>query len=100
MNPFKKTERKYIEDIIALTPMQEGMLFHYLKNPESNHYFEQLCLDISGTVDIEIFKKAWNFVIEENEMLRVLFQWEKLKSPVQIFLKEHKIQSEYYDFSD
>ena len=100
MNKLKKTGRKYIEDIIALTPMQEGMLFHYLKNPESNLYFEQLCLDISGTVDIEIFKKAWNFVIEENEMLRVLFQWEKLKNPVQIFLKEHKIQSEYYDFSD
>ncbi len=100
MNPFKKTERKYIEDIIALTPMQEGMLFHYLKNPESDHYFEQLCLDISGTVDIEIFKKAWNFVIEENEMLRVLFQWEKLKNPVQVTLKEYKIQLEYYDFSD
>ncbi len=100
MNQLKKTDRKDIEDIIALTPMQEGMLFHYLKDPEDNHYFEQLCLDISGTVDIEIFKKTWNFIIEQNEMLRALFQWEKLKNPVQVFLKEHKIQPEYYDFSE
>jgi acyl carrier protein len=95
----KKLEKKIIEDIFALTPMQEGMLFHYLKEPESNQYFEQLSLAISGEIDVETFKKAWNFVIETNEILRAVFRWEKVETPVQIILKEHKLQPGYYDFS-
>jgi len=33
--------RENVEDILALTPMQQGMLFYYLKGSESNEYFEQ-----------------------------------------------------------
>jgi tyrocidine synthetase-3 len=88
-----------IEDIIALTPMQEGMLFHYLKNPASKVYLEQLSLDISGEIDIDIFREAWNFVVETNEMLRAVFRWEKVKNPVQMILKEYLPGLKYLDFS-
>ncbi|UCH93180.1 MAG: hypothetical protein JSV88_23245 [Candidatus Aminicenantes bacterium] len=71
---MKKQDRKNIEDILALTPMQEGILFHYLKNPGDNHYFEQLSLNISGEINRQFFEKAWNWVIEANEMLRVVFR--------------------------
>jgi non-ribosomal peptide synthetase component F len=97
---MKKINKKNIEDILALTPMQEGMLFHYLKNPGSDIYFEQLSLEIAGKIDVEFFGKAWNFVIETNEMLRTIFRWEKAENPIQIILKEHKLRLEYYDFSD
>jgi iturin family lipopeptide synthetase B len=58
-----------------------------------------LILDISGEINRELFKKAWNFVIEENEILRVVFRWEKVENPVQIILKMHRLQPKYYDFS-
>jgi tyrocidine synthetase-3 len=93
-----KLDKKNIEDVLALTPMQEGMLFHYLKDPDSEQYFEQLSLEISGKIDKEIFEKAWNFVIETNEMLRAVFRWEKVENPVQIILKEHRLQPRYFDF--
>ncbi|UCH93124.1 MAG: amino acid adenylation domain-containing protein [Candidatus Aminicenantes bacterium] len=96
---MEKSDRKNIEDILALTPMQEGMLFHYLKDPRSNAYFEQLNLRIEGTIDIKRFEQAWNFVIETNEMLRAVFRWEKVENPTQIILKEHKLQLKYYNFS-
>ena len=96
---MEKLEKKNIEDILALTPMQEGMLFHYLKNPESNHYFEQLGLEISGEINVEIFEKAWIFVVETNEMLRAVFRWEKLEKPTQIILREYKCKLTFYDFS-
>jgi amino acid adenylation domain-containing protein len=96
---MKRLDKNNIEDILSLTPMQEGMLFHYLEDPESDHYFEQLTLEISGDIDFHLFERAWNFVIETNEMLRTVFRWEKLERPIQIFLKEHKIQPGYYDFS-
>ncbi|MGD2089904.1 MAG: condensation domain-containing protein, partial [Candidatus Aminicenantes bacterium] len=93
-------DRKNTADIVALTPLQEGMLFHYLREPGSDLYFEQLSLDISGRMDIGFFEKAWNVVIETNEMLRTVFRWEKLKDPVQIHLKKHKCKLKVYDLSN
>jgi tyrocidine synthetase-3 len=92
-------DKKNVEDILALTPMQEGMLYHYLKEPESDQYFEQLSLKISGEIDIKCFEKAWNFVVNANEILRTLFRWEQVKNPTQVVLKEHKIHPKYYDVS-
>ncbi|MCP5108158.1 MAG: amino acid adenylation domain-containing protein [bacterium] len=96
---MKKIEKKNIEDIFALTPVQEGMLFHYLKDPESDIYFEQLCIEISGEIEPGIFEQAWNFVAASNRMLRVVFRWEKMKESMQIVLREHLFQPVYYDFS-
>ncbi|MGD2084878.1 MAG: amino acid adenylation domain-containing protein [Candidatus Aminicenantes bacterium] len=99
MNKFKKIDSKDIEDMIALTPMQEGMLFHYLREPHSDLYFQQLSLETTGEIDVEYFEKSWNLVIETNEMLRTVFRWEKLEHPIQIILKKHHIQPRYVDFS-
>jgi len=75
-------------------------LFHYLKNPGSPHYFEQLCLELAGEIDVQHFQNAWNAVIETNEMLRTVFRWEKLEKPSQIILKEYKCKAIFYDLSD
>ncbi|MCP4146679.1 MAG: AMP-binding protein, partial [bacterium] len=96
---MKKLDKKNIVNVYALTAVQEGMLFHYLQAPDSEQYFEQLSLDISGNLNKETFEKAWNVVIETNEMLRTVFRWEKVENPVQIVLKEHRIQPVYYDCS-
>jgi amino acid adenylation domain-containing protein len=92
-----KIDKKNIEDILSLTPMQEGMLFHYLKEPESDLYFEQLSLEISGEIEPGLFESAWNFVIETNEMLRTLFRWEHVEKPIQIILKRYHLQPKYFD---
>ncbi|MFC2155803.1 amino acid adenylation domain-containing protein [Acidobacteriota bacterium] len=95
----ERLKKENIEDILALTSMQEGILFHYLKNPGQDLYFEQLCLQISSPVDIDLFEKAWNFVIETNEILRTVFRWEKMQNPTQIVLKRHDLKIRYYDLT-
>jgi len=100
MQKMNKLDRENIEDILALTPLQEGMLYHYLKDPESDLYFEQLSLRLSGDVRIEIFEQAWNFVIRTNEMLRTMFRWENLENPIQAVLKEYFLKPVYYDIQD
>ncbi len=100
MNKIKKTGKKNIEDILALTPMQQGMLFYYLKSPGSPRYFEQLSLNLSGEIDKQTIEKAWNIVIETNEMLRTVFRWEKIKEPVQMILKKHRLVLRYYNLMD
>jgi len=95
----EKLDPKSIENILALTPLQEGMLFHYLQAPRGGLYFEQLSLEISGTIDSALFEKAWNTVVRTNEMLRTVFRWEKMEKPSQIILKEHQCQLIFHDLS-
>jgi hypothetical protein len=94
---MKNLNPKRIANILALTPVQEGMLFHYLQDTQSELYFEQLSLEIYGKIDARHFENAWNSVIETNEMLRVMFRWEEIENPVQLVLKKHKLQPRYTD---
>lgn len=96
---MKTGDRKNIETVIALTPMQEGMLYHYLKDPQSGLYCEQLCLETIGNIDLDYFQRAWNRVVETNEMMRVHFRWEKINQPVQAVLNEHRLYVSFQDLS-
>lgn len=100
MNKNEAFRKENIANIIALTPLQEGMLFHYLTGDSENRYFEQLSLNIRGKIEKPVFQRAWNILVETNEMLRTLFRWENVNNPVQIVLKKHTVKPEYYDLSD
>ncbi|KAF0818519.1 Polyketide synthase module protein [Bacillus sp. ZZV12-4809] len=93
-----KLDKQNVEDIVSLTPIQKGILFHYLKEPQSDEYFEQISLRIEGSIDVEMFKKAWNIVVQTNEQLRTVFRWDKVKEPIQVVLKKHEPKISYYDF--
>ncbi|MCP5049141.1 MAG: amino acid adenylation domain-containing protein, partial [bacterium] len=96
---MRKSGNKNIEDILALTPLQEGLLFHYLKDPDNGDYLEQFSLEISGDFRQTPFEKAWNFVVRTNPMLRTIFRWEKLAHPVQMVLKDYVLQPVYHDLT-
>ncbi|WP_150267090.1 non-ribosomal peptide synthetase [Paenibacillus tepidiphilus] len=87
-------DKQNIEDILNLTTVQEGMLFHYLNKPESRLYHEQLSFEIRGDVDLSTFKAAWDYTVQCYEMLRTVFRWSNLKKPVQIIQKNHSIPIE------
>ncbi|KEQ21809.1 non-ribosomal peptide synthetase [Paenibacillus tyrfis] len=99
MNTNEKINKNEVEDILHLTPLQEGMLFHYLHEPESDQYFEQLSLRLVGVIKTDIFEKAWAIVIGQNEMLRTVFRWNKISHPVQIILKHKSISIDHKDLS-
>ncbi|WP_342556347.1 amino acid adenylation domain-containing protein [Paenibacillus sp. FSL R7-0652] len=78
--------------MVALSPVQEGILYHSMNEKNSMTYFEQICISLMGTVNIDLFKQAWHKVIEANEALRSLFRWSGLRKPVQIILKENPLE--------
>ncbi|BFH66552.1 hypothetical protein J27TS7_35260 [Paenibacillus dendritiformis] len=92
-------DKNNVEDIITVTPTQEGILFHYVYDRDESQYFEQLSLSLSGKVETESFERAWNNVVAANGALRSLFRWTGLRKPVQIILKKHTVQIQYYDLS-
>jgi hypothetical protein len=96
---MKKLDKKNIQDVMALTPVQEGMLYHYLKDPSAGHYFEQLSIAVALPLDIDAFEAAWQVVVKQNEMLRTHFRWEKVDHPVQVILKEVNFKPDYLDLT-
>ncbi|NOU17168.1 MAG: amino acid adenylation domain-containing protein [Bacteroidales bacterium] len=94
-----KIEKTNIEDIYGLTSLQEGMLYYYLKSKEEKAYFVQLSLDIIGSVDIDLLSKAWQHVVETNEVLRTIFRWENISKSIQIVLKKSKCDILFVDLS-
>ncbi|HLP48838.1 MAG TPA: condensation domain-containing protein, partial [Candidatus Kapabacteria bacterium] len=81
---MEKLDPKNIENIFVLTPLQEGILFHYLQDPQGGLYYEQLSLGISGAIELTVFEKTWHTITAANEMLRAVFRWEKLEKPSQV----------------
>lgn len=92
-----KADKMNIEDILALTPNQEGLLFHYLQNQGEGQYNIQLTLTLRGSLDISIFKQAWEEVINCNEILRTVFSWIGIKQPLQIVMKNYTPVIDFYD---
>ncbi len=91
--------KENIHDILSLTPQQEGMLFHYLKEPESDLYFERICLYITGRVDVQPAREAWQSVVDGNEMLRTVFRWGETRKSLQMILRYYPIDFIYHDLS-
>ncbi|RMH66208.1 MAG: amino acid adenylation domain-containing protein [Calditrichaeota bacterium] len=84
----KKSQKKNIEAIYPLSPMQEGMLFHSLLEPQSGTYTEQLYFDINGNLDIELFKKAVGDLIKRHTILRTSFIYKKSAKQLQAVFKD------------
>jgi amino acid adenylation domain-containing protein len=80
--------RKNIEDIYPLSPMQQGMLFHSLLAPESGMYFEQTRWTLHGSLEIGAFREAWVRVMQRHPSLRTAFLWEGVDEPLQIVFKQ------------
>ncbi len=81
-------DKRNIEDVLSLTPMQKGLLFNYLNNKDQ--YNIRLELNLEGEIDINAFYETWNIITEKNEMFRTIYRWKNIKNPVQIILKEKR----------
>ncbi|MBN1050264.1 non-ribosomal peptide synthetase [Clostridium botulinum] len=99
MNGVKKIDKENVQDLLELTPMEEGILFHYLKDTSSKQYVEQIRLSLTGSINIDIFMRAWELVIKSNDVLRSVFLWAKLEKPIQIILKNISLPITISDFT-
>ncbi|GAA1591054.1 non-ribosomal peptide synthetase [Actinoplanes couchii] len=73
-----------VQEIQALTPLQEGILFHGLLDDDDSIYVAQYRWTVRGEFDMDLFEKAWQIVIQRHDALRVSFEWEGIDQPVQI----------------
>ncbi|MFD7093220.1 condensation domain-containing protein, partial [Streptomyces sp. NPDC059896] len=88
-----------VEDIYPLTPLQSGMLFHALAEPESAAYLEQLAFTLEGTIDLDRLSKAWQRVVERSDALRVSLVWDDVPEPVQVVRRRVSLPVRRMDWS-
>ena len=88
-----------IEDVFALTPMQEGMLLHTLLEPGTGLYYMQDRYRINSELDPQRFAEAWHAVIARHEALRASFCWNVGEDMLQVIHKPGSTPIEYLDWS-
>lgn len=64
------SKRLEIEKVANLTPLQEGMLFHTVMEPESQAYYEQVRMTIRGELNLEALQKSFETLVQRHETLR------------------------------
>ena len=84
----------------ALSPTQEGMLFHSLYAPGSGVYFEQIVRRLEGELDVRLFQLAWVSVVDRYEILRTSFVWEGEGKPRQVVQPRVVLPFEEHDWRD
>src|SRR5690349_9479238 len=91
-------DRVEIEDIYPLTPLQQGLLFHALYDPESQVYFGQMSCTLHGDLNVAAFQRAWQRVIDWHAVFRTAFLWAELDEPVQVVARSASLPFEQHDW--
>ncbi|TKC98038.1 non-ribosomal peptide synthetase/type I polyketide synthase [Polyangium fumosum] len=73
-----------VEDLYPLTPVQQGILYHILREPSSGVYFNHMTFRIAGRLDVEAFRAAWQRALDRHPILRTSFVWEGVEEPLQV----------------
>ncbi|GFM84914.1 hypothetical protein PSCICO_03130 [Pseudomonas cichorii] len=88
-----------VQDIYALVPLQEGILYHHLATPEGDPYLLQGTLRMDSRARVDAFVQALQAVVERHDILRTSIAWEGLDEPVQVVwreaplrVREHELQ--------
>nr|QEO74874.1 condensation domain-containing protein [uncultured bacterium] len=88
---------KNIQDAYPLSPLQEGLLFHTLADPEAGLYTGQFTCRLSR-VNVAAFEQAWERAIERHAALRTAFIWKKSNSPLQAVARRVSLPLRKYDW--
>ncbi len=92
--------KKNIEDIYPLSPLQQGLLFHGILAPNSEVYFTQSSLEITGEVNVPALVTAFQGMVNRHSILRTGFLWQKVKEPIQVVYRSVRLPFDHYDWKE
>jgi amino acid adenylation domain-containing protein/non-ribosomal peptide synthase protein (TIGR01720 family) len=77
-----------IEDVYELSPLQQGLYYHWLVDKTSPMYFEQMSYSLNAKgLSIESVRKAFNELISRYSVLRTAFVNNLAELPLQVVYK-------------
>nr|WTB07107.1 amino acid adenylation domain-containing protein [Streptomyces antimycoticus] len=88
-----------LEDVLPLTPMQEGLLFHaQFDEDEPDLYTVQLGIDLAGPLDADRLRCAARTLLRRHANLRAGFRQQGLSRPVQVVAGDLELPWTELDF--
>jgi amino acid adenylation domain-containing protein/non-ribosomal peptide synthase protein (TIGR01720 family) len=90
-----------LEDVLPLSPLQEGLLFHaLLDEQELDLYAGQLAFDFEGALDVGALRTAADALLRRHANLRAGFVHEGFDKPVQIIPRRVELPWHEVDLSE
>ena len=89
-----------IAAIAGLTPAQEGLLYHVIRDGARGAYHSQFSARLDGPLDAAAWHVAWQQVVARHDALRTLFTWEGRERPLQIVRERVTLPWQSLDWSN
>src|SRR6185312_9542719 len=80
-----------IQDIYALSPLQDGILFHHLMASEGDPYVISNEMTFSERGLLDRFLSAVQQVVDRHDILRTAFFWQGLSQPAQVVFRQAQL---------
>ncbi|WP_423242486.1 condensation domain-containing protein [Zhouia spongiae] len=89
LDVFNLNKKENLEDVYKLSPLQEGIYYHWLSDRNPTMYFEQISYVIEAhDLDIKLLKQSYDLLISRHAVLRTSFSTDYGGEAVQIVWKE------------
>ncbi|MFD6327862.1 amino acid adenylation domain-containing protein, partial [Streptomyces sp. NPDC058442] len=101
MGDAEVSQQSRVEDILPLSPLQEGLLFHAVYDAEApDVYTMQFTFDLVGRVDVDTLRTAAAALLRRHANLRAGFRRRKTGEAVQIIHREVELPWDERDVSN
>ncbi|KAF9971792.1 hypothetical protein BGZ75_001747, partial [Mortierella antarctica] len=77
-----------IQDIYALSPLQDGILFHHMMAASGDLYLNSLFRVFRDKDPLDRYLGAFQKVADRHDSLRTAIMWENLSTPAQVVLRQ------------
>jgi amino acid adenylation domain-containing protein/non-ribosomal peptide synthase protein (TIGR01720 family) len=89
-----------LEDIYPVTPLQQGLLFHSLYEPDAGFYHIQMSCNLGSGFEATAFIGAWQEVVDRHAILRTAFVWQGVAVPLQVVYRTVPLPVVEFDWRD
>jgi amino acid adenylation domain-containing protein/non-ribosomal peptide synthase protein (TIGR01720 family) len=88
-----------VEDVYELSPLQQGLYYHWVSAKKAAAYFMQTNCTIKGALNVTLLNDAYNRLVQRHSILRSHFA-EQAGVLLQVVKKEVAAAIEYVDVSE
>ena len=78
-----------LEDIYPLSPLQEGIYFHWLSEPGTTAYINQTAYRVRGVLDIDLLRQSYGILVARHGILRTRFTHQLGTRSLQVVYASH-----------
>ncbi|NKY57262.1 non-ribosomal peptide synthetase [Nocardia flavorosea] len=89
-----------VADVLPLSPLQEGLLFHALRDGAADVYTLTARFELSGPVDPDRLGAAFTEVLHRHPNLGAAFHYDRVDRPVQVIPRSPQIAWRVEDLRD